>query len=147
MPLATDATYETDFYTWAQRQGTLLRAGRFNEIDRDNIAEEIESLGRREFDKLVNAYRSIVLHMLLCDYELRYSTRSRAISIDQHRIDAAYALSDNPGLRVRQPEALERAYRTARYEAAIAVDRPVPTFSEANSYTLDDILERPFPYN
>ncbi len=46
----TTATYETDFYLWTQQQADLLRQGEFNRVDLDleNIAEEIESMGKRE---------------------------------------------------------------------------------------------------
>jgi len=46
----TTATYETDFYQWTQQQAALLRQGEFNRVDLDlaNIAEEIESMGKRD---------------------------------------------------------------------------------------------------
>ena len=45
------ATYEADFYAWAQEQGVLLRTGRLDALDRENLAEEIETLGRSEFGR------------------------------------------------------------------------------------------------
>ena len=46
----TTATYENDFYLWTQQQADLLRQGQFNRVDLDlaNIAEEIESMGKRD---------------------------------------------------------------------------------------------------
>ena len=41
------AEYERDFYSWSLEQARHLRDGRFGALDRDNLAEEIESLGRR----------------------------------------------------------------------------------------------------
>ena len=41
-------TYEDDLYAWALKNADLLRQGRFAEIDVDNIAEELESMGRSE---------------------------------------------------------------------------------------------------
>lgn len=38
--------YESDFYAWAMEQASLLRARKFDAADIDNIAEEIESMGR-----------------------------------------------------------------------------------------------------
>ena len=38
--------YETDFYAWTQQQATLIREGRWEEVDRSNLVEEIESLGK-----------------------------------------------------------------------------------------------------
>jgi hypothetical protein len=44
----TTSLYDRDFYAWANEQATLLRAGKLNEADIENIAEEIESMGRSE---------------------------------------------------------------------------------------------------
>lgn len=44
--------YDEDAALWAQEQGALLRAGRMSEIDRENVAEEIEAMGRRERGEL-----------------------------------------------------------------------------------------------
>jgi hypothetical protein len=42
------ADYEADFFAWTQDQAQLLRArGRLG-LDWDNLAEEIESMGRRD---------------------------------------------------------------------------------------------------
>lgn len=37
---------EADFALWSAEQGALLREGRLDRLDRENLAEEIESLGR-----------------------------------------------------------------------------------------------------
>ena len=47
------ATYETDFYAWANEQAALLRAGDVAAADLAHIAEEIESMGRTERRELV----------------------------------------------------------------------------------------------
>jgi len=39
------AEYERDFYSWSLEQARLLREGRTDALDRDNLAEEIELLG------------------------------------------------------------------------------------------------------
>jgi hypothetical protein len=38
--------YDTDFYCWMQTQASALRAKERNTLDLENLAEEIESLGR-----------------------------------------------------------------------------------------------------
>ena len=40
--------YESDYYTWTQRQSAMIRKGRLGEVDLANIAEEIGSLGRSQ---------------------------------------------------------------------------------------------------
>jgi hypothetical protein len=49
------AEYGHDFYSWLMKQARHLREGRFDVLDRSNLAEEIESLGREQFNKLVSA--------------------------------------------------------------------------------------------
>ena len=42
------ADYEEDFYAWTVEQARLLRSGDLSAIDIENIAEEIESMGRSD---------------------------------------------------------------------------------------------------
>ena len=55
------AEYERDFYSWLMEQACLLREGSFDALDRDNLGEEIESLGREQFNKLESALRVLTL--------------------------------------------------------------------------------------
>ena len=41
-------TYETDLNAWANEQARLLRAGRFDLLDIEHIAGEIEDVGKSE---------------------------------------------------------------------------------------------------
>ncbi|MGE0222618.1 MAG: DUF29 domain-containing protein [Acetobacteraceae bacterium] len=61
--------YERDFYAWANEQATLLRAGRTAEADVQNIAEEIESMGRSEKRELVNRLAVLLLHLPRWEYQ------------------------------------------------------------------------------
>jgi hypothetical protein len=44
----SNTLYERDFHAWANQQAALLRAGQLSDADIENIAEEIESMGRSE---------------------------------------------------------------------------------------------------
>lgn len=112
------ADYERDFYSWSQQQARLLREGRWSAVDRENVAEEVESLGREQFNKLDSALRVLLVHMLKWDHQPERRSRSWALSIDTRRLEIEDVLGDNPGLRPRIGEAVTRAYRKARNEAA-----------------------------
>jgi Domain of unknown function DUF29 len=112
------ALYGADLYTWAIEQAALLRAGLLEKADLENIAEEIESLGRNEFDKLTSNLAVILMHLLKWDHQPGMRTRSWALSIAAHRARAEDVLEDNPGLKSRWDEAVARAYRRARIDAA-----------------------------
>ncbi len=42
------ATYESDFYAWLLRNAQLIRQGQFSQIDRENIAEELEGMAKSD---------------------------------------------------------------------------------------------------
>lgn len=47
-------SYDEDFFVWTQHQATLLRDGKWDALDLLNLAEEIESLGKRDRRGLSN---------------------------------------------------------------------------------------------
>lgn len=64
------AAYDTDIVAWADEQAALLRdASRHssvasNRIDWENIAEEIETVGRSETRAVTSAIRLIFVHLI-----------------------------------------------------------------------------------
>ncbi len=145
-PPPARATYEEDAYTWALEQAALLRAGRFDAIDVENVAEEIETVGRSEFARLRSSYRVILLHLLKWDHQPARRRRSWVSSILTHRLDAAETLAENPGLKTRVPEALASAYARARIEATAETGLPESTFPAALPYDLDTVMTREIPW-
>lgn len=141
------AAYKRDFYTWALEQAALIRSGCFEEVDRENVAEEIESLGRSEFDKLVSFCRLILLHMLKWEHQPNLRSQSWALSIEIHREHAARVLEENPGLKPRLDEAFGKAYRVARLEAVRETGLRTSVFPQDCPYTRDEMLTRPYGFD
>lgn len=81
--MSATAHYETDFYLWTQQQAALLRQGEFNGLDLDcaNIAEEIESMGRRDRLSLRSYLHNILLHLLKWRYQPERRGTSWKLSI------------------------------------------------------------------
>ena len=138
------ASYDRDFYTWSLEQARHVREGSWDALDRDNVAEEIESLGREQFNKLSSALRVLMLHMLKCDHQPELRSRSWALSIETQRLELGDIIVDNPGLRPRIPEAIARGYRKARLEAARETGIAEESFPETCPYAWNDIVARVF---
>jgi hypothetical protein len=138
------AQYERDFYSWLMEQARHLREGRFDALDRENLAEEIESLGREQFNKLISALRVLIVHMLKWDHQTAMRSRSWVLSIEEQRLEIADVLADNPGLKPRVGEAVARAYRRARIEAAKETGLDEATFPAVCPYSFEDIVSRTF---
>jgi hypothetical protein len=62
--------YDDDFYAWTQYQAEVLRtmAVSDNRFDRENVAEEVETLGRSERDAMRSQVRRIIEHLLKLAY-------------------------------------------------------------------------------
>ncbi|MGD9614406.1 MAG: DUF29 domain-containing protein [Alphaproteobacteria bacterium] len=138
--------YEDDFYAWTQYQAQVLRSlrTRDNRFDRDNLVEEIESLGRSERD----AVRSQVERILIYFLKLAYSP-AREPRFDWVRsiIEARSALENklSPSLRRDAEERLARLYVLARKQAALDLlkhheDAAAQSLPTECPYTLDQIL-------
>ncbi len=130
------AEYEHDFYSWLMEQARHLREGRFEALDCDNLAEEIESLGREQFNKLVSALRVLMAHVLKWDHQTTLRSRSWILSIQEQRLEIADVLSDNPSLnrgsmrRSPAPTAGPASRRRKRRAwTKIPFRRPVPMHS------------------
>ena len=60
--------YKVDDYLWLQKTIDILLARELNKLDIDNLIEELESLGKRDFSKVRSLLRQIIIHLLLLEY-------------------------------------------------------------------------------
>ena len=138
------AEYMRDFYSWLMEQARAVREGRWGAVDAENLAEEIESLGREQFNKLESALRVLLLHILKWDHQPQLRSRSWVLSIESQRAELEDVLSDNPGLKPRIAEALARGYRRARLEAAKETGLEKDAFPDTCPYSFDEMTSRTF---
>jgi len=136
--------YERDLYAWSQEQARLLRAGRFSELDAENIAEEISDVGKTEYRVLESALRVLLVHMLKWDHQPERRSRSWASTIAIQRQHALRQLEENPSLKSRRDEAIGKAYSDARLIASGETDVDLATFPQPCPYDWDAITSRPF---
>ncbi|HET8550056.1 MAG TPA: DUF29 domain-containing protein [Bryobacteraceae bacterium] len=124
-PTATKPSelYEQDFYQWAMANAALIREGRIAELDFENLAEEIESLGRSERHQLDSRLTMLLTHLLKRELQPhKRDNRSWLTSIVNQRIRLARVLKMSPGLRRFLSEAVADSYpqavRVARTQTA-----------------------------
>lgn len=88
--------YDRDFYAWSREQAELLRSGKLAEADIENIAEEIDSMGRTEKRELISRLTVLLLHLLTWRFQPGKRGPSWEASIANQRDDIADHLDDNP---------------------------------------------------
>lgn len=60
--------YEIDNYLWLEETIKILSARQLNNLDIDNLIEELESLAKRDLNKVRSLLRQIIIHLLLLEY-------------------------------------------------------------------------------
>nr|WP_166143901.1 DUF29 domain-containing protein [Methylosinus sp. RM1] len=123
--------YETDFYAWAKEQAALLRAGRLSAADLENIAEEIDSMGRSEKRELVSRLSVLLARLLKWRFQPALRGNSWRLSIREQRLRIRRHLEDNPSLKalldVAMAEGYELAAIVAQRETGLGDDAFPPT--------------------
>ena len=140
------SNYDTDFYQWTLHQAAALAAGHVSELDLANLAEEIESLGRRDRRQLESRLEILVMHLLKWRYqpERRATGRSWENTILVQRGRIAKLLRDSPSLRREVSEMIEADYHRTRRLARNETGLPLETFPEICPWTDEQILDEEF---
>lgn len=142
--METPNLYEKDFYAWSQESARLMRERKFSDLDIENIAEEIEALGRRDKRELTSRLSSLLMHLLKWQYEAEYRSRSWKSTIVNQRAEIADLLEDSPSLSHKLPDMIAGAYSRAINTAALETGLPVATFPETCPYSQEEILDGDF---
>ncbi len=105
--------YETDFHAWAKEQAALLRAGKLSAADIENIAEEIDSMGRSEKRELISRLSILLAHLLKWRFQPALRGNSRRLSIREQRLRIERHLEDNPSLKAMLGAAMSESCELA----------------------------------
>jgi Domain of unknown function DUF29 len=147
----TSDLYEEDFFRWTEQQSTALReaarSGVNLPLDWENLAEEIESLGRSDRRELQSRLGVILEHLLKLEYSPAIDPRRGWVdTIGRERSEIELLLRQSPTLQGEVPgmiiEETQRAVRRVsrtflRYGEATS---EVIGKLTASTYTEDQVL-------
>ena len=130
--------YDTDILQWSEQQAELLRWRASNALDWDNLAEEIEDVGRSQ----LRAVESHLVQALLYDLKAEAWPLSRDVphwraDARGQRDDARSAFTPSMRQRLDVTELYRRALR--RLPDVIDDVSPLPV-PQACPVTLDELL-------
>jgi Domain of unknown function DUF29 len=134
--------YEQDFPLWAERQAALLRAGRFDALDLENLIEEVEDLSRRERHSVESHVETILEHLLKLTFSpAQRPRRGWLVTLDRQRARLARQLTTT--LRNHLEAELPVLYTALRRPVArqLAKDGVPPTLPQSCPYTLEQVLD------
>src|ERR1039458_1557013 len=110
---ATKSLYDTDFAEWSARTAALIRSGRFNEIDAESVAEEIEDLGKSERSAAWSHLSRLLLHKIKQVLQPERDCASWWVSITSSRQAIRRLVQSSPSLRPYIQQNLQEIYQDA----------------------------------
>jgi Domain of unknown function DUF29 len=132
--------YDRDYYLWIETTAKQLQERKFLEIDIDNLAEEIESIGRSEKCALKSNLVVVLMHLLKWQYQPSVRSNSWKSSIREHRRRLRDALQDSPSLKPYLIEVFGECYQDSREQAADETDLPLAIFPVISPFSPDQTL-------
>jgi hypothetical protein len=141
--------YETDFNLWLTETANLLRQGKLDELEIENLLEEIEAMGRGERRAMVSLLTRLFEHLLKLTYwtaQQDYNARHWRGEILNFRKQIKKELKASPSLKPYLLEILDECYQDAREIVAEVSGLPLETFPAESIASLEKILdEKWFP--
>lgn len=140
----TAITYNTDVVAWARQQAQLLRAGRFDALDIEHIADEIEDVGKSEQRELENRMAVLVAHLLKWAYQPERRGNSWRRTIQEQRRAIARRLEKTPSLKpdLRNSEWWEDVFGDA--VSAVLAEVELDNLPETCPWSVDEVLRQEF---
>ena len=145
MPTNTEL-YDQDFYAWTQTTADLIRAGKWSDLDREALPEEIESLGKSDWRELASRIAVLLRYLLKWRYqpERRQRGRSWRSTIWEQRSRLRRLLRQSPSLVPLVPQTIQEEYAEARQRASEETGLPLTAFPAAYPWTVEQVLDTDF---
>jgi len=136
--------YERDLCLWLEQQATLLREGRFDQLDLANLIEEIEAMARKDKKAIKNNLIVLLTHLLEHQFQPTQRSSGWRGSILEQRRRLRDDFEESPSLRPHAAEVFARAYADAREQASVETGLPLRSFPNSSPYTLEQTLDPKF---
>jgi hypothetical protein len=136
--------YDVDFVAWTQHTAALMREQRFNEIDVEHAAEEIEDMGKRDVRELRSRMQVLIAHLLKWKLQPTRRSNSWRATIRTQRSEVVEMLRQSPSLQQRLVSALDEIYDDGLKLAADQSGLKRNRFPSACPFALEELLDEDF---
>jgi len=136
--------YEKDFAAWIKDQAAKLRKRAHNEIDWENVAEEIESLGRSERREIQRRLELLIHHLLKWQFQPGRRSESWRITIGEQRTWIPGIIKDSPSLKSYPKKVFKDAYAEGRRQAVNETGLAPSVFPTEPPFSVLQALDRKF---
>jgi len=137
---AAGSLYDEDFAVWTSKTARLFRERRFDEMDVEHIAEEIEDMGKRELHSRLTV---LIVHLLKWKFQPEKKWAGCRSTIATQRTEIQLLLDDSPSLR-HSATTIGDIYPRALQSAIAQTGLPARTFPRECPFSADQILDLSF---
>ena len=142
--LKTPTSIDDDYALWAAEQAALVRTRRIDRLDAENVAEELDGLGRSEEHQIDSRLEVLLVHLLKWQFQPAKRKPGWKASIDEQRIRLARILKKSPSLRPYPAESLRGSFVIGRNQAVSETALDDSMFPETCPYTVEQVLDPDF---
>ena len=138
MPAKID--YEADILAWSREQAQWLKAGRFDLLDLEHLADEIEDVGKSEQRELASRMAVLLAHLLKWRHQPGHRSASWEVTIRNQRKGIIRRLSKTPSLKTDLQDAdwWEGVWEDATAQAA--EETGLSSFPECCHWSTEQVL-------
>ena len=136
--------YDQDFYAWTFHNAELLRNRKFEEIDIEHIAEEIEDMGKSNKRELINRFSVLIAHLLKWQFQPIRRSKSWMLTIKHQRFEICDLLKESPSLKYEIESQLNHAYEKAIIITAEQTGIDETKLPKTCPFALDECLNSEF---
>jgi len=128
-------SYEVDYAGWAEDTAQAICQGRWSEIDRAALADEVLGLAKKERRAIRSQFEVLLVHLLKKRYQPMKASRSWDATILEQRLKLNELYHDNPSLHSEMAEAIAKAYAIARLRAVRETGLALEGFPDTQPFT------------
>jgi len=136
--------YKTDFHAWALKAAELVRQQKFNELNIEDLAEELESLGKKERNELASHLVILLAYLLKWQFQPTHRSSGWRSRIIEQRKQILRQFKFSPSVKPYLSSAIENAYPDALDIAVDETGLPEQLFPTQCPYTIEQILDKTF---
>lgn len=137
----TPTSIDDDYALWAAEQAALVRARRVDRLDAENVAEELDGLGRSEEHQIDSRLEVLLTHLLKWQFQPGKRKPGWKASIDEQRVRLARILRKSPSLRSYPAESLRGSFIIGRNQAVSETGLDETVFPETCPYTVEQVFD------
>jgi len=133
-------SYDSDIAAWANQQAWFIRHKKFDLLDIEHLAEEIEDVSKSEQRELASRMAVLIAHLLKWQFQSERRGKSWALTIRNQRKAIERHLKQVPSLKpnLKDTELLDIIWGDAVYQAN--KETGLEDFPENCTWAVENIL-------